>query len=777
MHDGHGEAWTMHRHRLESCRPRARKGWHEGRWHRDPVAGRRERAGVGGVPDRAAPLPEGCVNPTRERDQTGPEGSGWQAGRGSARARRLPHHDLPIRALAEANVLGLFSGFGNDILEANDRFLEMLGYTREEFDRNGLTWDRITPPEHVPRDREAWAEVSQTQIAHPYERDYYRKDGSRVAAIVGGAMVGPDGQAWSAFAHDIIDRDQLERERAQLLEQERAARVRAERAERRLAFLGAIARSITSSLDLDVVLPRIAEGARDLCRSETAAIFLRDDTQAMRPRYLAGTGLPAGEEFQVDPGRGIGGRAMATGLPVRAEGPLEPSVGTTSAAAPAAAIAVMVVPIAIGGRVEGLLYVGNRAGRPLTDEDETVCVRLADQAAVAIQNARLFTWEQDARALAQAARAQAEDASRAKDEFLAMLGHELRNPLSAITTAVDILARAPSTGERTDRAREVIRRQVAQLTAIVDDLLDVARVTMGKIALSRRPLDLQDAVARCLTSLANSGRTSAHDVELVTEPAWVDADETRIEQIVTNLVENAARYTEAGGRIRVRVAADGPDALIEVSDTGVGISPELLPHVFELFVQGQRPLDRTGGGLGLGLPLVRRLTELHGGTVHAESSGPGQGAAFRVRMPRREPPAGQELEPAAAPATPRRLRIVLVEDNPDGREMLRAFLELDGHEVHEAADGPSGLERAFSLRPDAVIIDIGLPGLDGYELARRLRATEAGRASWLVALTGYGQPQDRRQAEAAGFDVHLVKPISPERVRSALESARGARPR
>jgi CheY-like chemotaxis protein len=252
----------------------------------------------------------------------------------------------------------------------------------------------------------------------------------------------------------------------------------------------------------------------------------------------------------------------------------------------------------------------------------------------------------------------------------------------------------------------------------------------------------------------------------------VDADPTRLEQVLGNLLANALKYTPPGGAVAVRVRAEQSSALLEVEDTGAGIAPELLGKVFELFVQGERTLDRAQGGLGIGLTLTRALVEMHGGTVEARSAGAGRGATFSIRLPRIPAPAApaRAAAPAAAAHAPR--RILIVEDNDDAREMLRAQLERDGHEVHGAADGPAGLEVAEKVQPDVVLIDVGLPGLNGYEVARRIRARAAGRSVVLIALTGYGQAEDRRRALDAGFDAHVTKPVLPDELAELVAGAR-----
>jgi signal transduction histidine kinase/ActR/RegA family two-component response regulator len=357
----------------------------------------------------------------------------------------------------------------------------------------------------------------------------------------------------------------------------------------------------------------------------------------------------------------------------------------------------------------------------------------------------------------QKARAAAEAANRAKDEFLAMLGHELRNPLAAIWNASTVMRSQALSAEQLDFATSVIERQSRHLKRLIDDLLDVGRVMTGKVMLERGPLDLGAAVRHVAASLETAGRFAQRRVEIDAAPVWIDGDPTRIEQIATNLLANALTYTPAGGRVRVRVAREGDHALLEVSDDGRGIAPGDLERVFDLFYQADLTPDRATGGLGIGLTLVRRLVELHGGTVAARSDGKGKGASFSVRLPAMpaEPRVARAEAPERAGA---RHTILIVEDNADERESLRTMLELHGHTVLYAADGPSALELLRRKRPPVAILDIGLPGMDGYDVARAARA-ELGGGIFLIALTGYGGNADAQRAREAGFDVHLTKPV------------------
>jgi signal transduction histidine kinase/ActR/RegA family two-component response regulator len=425
------------------------------------------------------------------------------------------------------------------------------------------------------------------------------------------------------------------------------------------------------------------------------------------------------------------------------------------------------ITVPIAGLAAAAQALGRREtpGAPATDVLEIR--RVADSLEFAAaermrsdaERQQLLEREQEARTIAEAA-------NRSKDEFLAMLGHELRNPLGAIANAARLLD-APDEATRA-HARDVTVRQVQHLARMTDDLLDAARAMTGKILLQRQPLELAQAAARAVAALQASGRAGEHRFVQRLEPAWVDADPTRIEQVLANLLANAVRYTPARGTITVSVAREGPDAVLRVIDDGVGMPPELVARVFEPFVQGERPLDRSYGGLGIGLTLVRRLAELHGGSASAASAGPGRGSAFTIRLPAISAPATLPAPAgSAAGAEPR--EVLIVEDNADARETLQRLLQHGGHRVHAAIDAAQALAALRTLRPQVALIDIGLPGMDGYELARRIRSEiDRERRMLLVAVTGYGLPEDRRRSAAAGFDAHLVKPLDLQALQALL---------
>ena len=352
----------------------------------------------------------------------------------------------------------------------------------------------------------------------------------------------------------------------------------------------------------------------------------------------------------------------------------------------------------------------------------------------------------------------AEAKSHAKDEFLAMLGHELRNPLSAISSAASLIGLPGAKQDTVERAKQIIQRQSQHLSRIVDDLLDLSRAMSGKILLARHPLDIGALVSACLDTFRATGRTGNYLLNVDLAPAWVDGDATRLEQIATNLIDNALKYTPPGGTIDISIKEIGEHIVLTVRDSGVGISAELLPHVFDVFVQGSITLDRAQGGLGIGLALVRRLVELHGGRVSAASEGQSAGSTFEIHLPRAAAIVADAVEHSGGHSAAKPT-ILLIEDKDDGREMMATMLDAYGYTVQQAADGVQGVQLALATPPDVALVDIGLPGIDGYEVARRLRKHEATSHIKLIALTGYGLADDQRRVLEAGFDLHLVKPV------------------
>ena len=405
---------------------------------------------------------------------------------------------------------------------------------------------------------------------------------------------------------------------------------------------------------------------------------------------------------------------------------------------------------------------GSRSAAP-----PAVDLQEVNEVATALREAHTAVREREL--LIQRERDALEAADRAKDEFIATLSHELRNPLAALTAAAHILRVADPSHSSAKDARSVIERQSRHMARMVEDLLDVSRLIAGKVTLTTETFDLGQLATNIVDNWRATGRFAGRIVSAHVEPVWVMADRTRMEQIVSNLLDNAVKFTAPGQAITLDVRRNDDIATLSVADQGEGIPPQLVDRVFDLFVQGEQGVGRAKGGIGLGLTLVKRLAQLHGGSVWAASGGAGRGATFTVRLPAAAVPAHVMALASGARRAAGASRILLVEDNTDARDMLRELLAMYGHEVHEAADGRSAVALANDVDPDVAIVDIGLPDIDGYEVARRLDSQSKGRIA-LIALSGYGQPKDQRRAMAAGFDIHLVKPVSIDQLEEAITS-------
>ncbi len=425
---------------------------------------------------------------------------------------------------------------------------------------------------------------------------------------------------------------------------------------------------------------------------------------------------------------------------------------------------VMAVPLLARGEGFGALTLArNDASRPYDDRDLQFAEEIGRRASVAIENARLY-------ATARRDRAAAEEASRAKDQFLAVLGHELRNPLAPIATALRLMALRAGHAFISERA--IIERQVQHMTRLVDDLLDVSRITRGKVELRRRPIEIAEVIAKAVEIASPALEQKQHrlEVEVAASGLTVNGDAGRLAQVFANLLTNSAKYTPPYGDVSVRATSDRRIVRVCVHDTGMGIAPDVLPHIFEVFVQGSRR-DAVRAGLGLGLAIVQSLTELHGGRVEARSAGLNQGSEFVVELPLLEAPPRETARPTPrdhpAPVS-RPMRVLVVDDNIDAAEMLAEWLSAIGHGVRVAADGPTALEIAADFKPDVALLDIGLPVMDGYEVARRLREQPGCAKMRLIALTGYGQESDHDRSRRAGFEDHLVKPVDLDAITRAV---------
>jgi PAS domain S-box-containing protein len=567
--------------------------------------------------------------------------------------------------------------------------------------------------------------------------------------------VGPDGTVLGFVAHvnDITDLKRVEEEREQLRQ--------------RGDELMRVARTLAESMDIEEVAQRIADSILPLFRAQSSVVRLLQPDGSLACVAIAGKWLPNFKPgYLLPPGVGLVGRAVAECRALWTPDILNDSTVVLpeyfrQGLAGVGHRAVLAAPLQVKGEIIGAISTAHAEVRTFSRADIDLLQAFADQAALAMRNVQLFSQEQ-------AARAEAEAANRAKDQFLALLAHELRNPLAPIVSATALIRRPGASPAVVAQATAIVERQAGTLARLLEDLLDVSRITRGIVDLRLETVALVEAVTSALDVARPLIDRRRHQVTLVLPdtPLHVEADRTRLEQIFVNLLNNAAKYTPPGGTISVTVSRDEMAALVGVRDTGVGIEATMLPRIFELFAQGDQSLARTSGGLGIGLTLVRRLVELHGGSVTARSEGPDRGSEFTVRLPLAVGRPGEGVSAGSRERGPT-AAVLIIEDNSDARQTLRMLLEQDGHRVDEASDGASGLARAEVLRPDILLIDVGLPAMDGYEVARRIRA-HRGHEPILVAITGYGQADDRRRALEAGFDAHLTKPVSPEHLADVL---------
>jgi PAS domain S-box-containing protein len=641
----------------------------------------------------------------------------------------------------------------------NEGARRLFGYTAEEM--IGQPIQRLMPPDRIDDVRRILDKIRAGERVEHFETERVCKDGRRIHVSLSispikdasGNVIGA-----SKIARDITQRKHDEEE----LRQHRRA----------LELISQVGLALSAELELEKLLQSVTEAATRFTGAQYGAFFQKQGdhgdehftlhTLCRAPREaFASLGVPRSTPLFAPTFTGLTVIRLDDVTADPRHGRNEPHRGMPPGHVPVRSY--MAVPIVGRGRtVLGALLLGHPRPGVFTEQAERLVTGLAAHAAVAIDNARLYETERRLRS-------EAETANRAKDEFLAMLGHELRNPLSSVRNAIVSASLDPS---RRDRALGIARRGADQLARLVDDLLDVARISRGKIPLRRGRVRVATLVERAveMTRLLVEERAHALTMSLPDGALEVDGDQTRLEQVLVNLITNAAKYTERGGHIDVRAEEIDGEAVVRVQDDGCGIPAEMLPRVFDLFSQGERGLERAQGGLGIGLTVVRRLVELHGGRVDAYSEGPGKGAEFVVRLPALPP-----LPVAAAPGSPgpesveQRARVLLVEDNPDVAESMALLLELLGHQVTVVHDGLGALDVASTIRPDVILIDIGLPGIDGYEVARRLRQ-DATMHPMLVALTGYGRREDKERALEAGFDHHLTKPVEFDALSSLVET-------
>jgi len=559
------------------------------------------------------------------------------------------------------------------------------------------------------------------------------------------------------------------RERIALAE-EKAAREAAERASRRLALLAEASATLASSLDLEatvhelarLLVPRFADACLVSLRSgdgQTERHEMAWATPDPEHPLLNGSILEI-EDVEL---RDAIARVHATGRPET----IERDVAGTDALRIAlprglTAHSALLAPLLVRGRTLGVVTLGiDSPTRHFDADTHAMVAELATRAATAVDNALLFRKIQD------------ED--QRKNEFLAMLAHELRNPLAPISNAVHIMRVSGDDATKVAWARDLIARQLKQLVRLVDDLLDVSRITRGKIELKIGPVEVQQVVAAAIeTSRPNvDGHRHTLSIQLPTETLHVRGDFARVSQVLSNLINNAAKYTPRGGRISLSAAADGDAVVFRIRDSGVGIPPEYITTIFDPFTQVDRSLARSNGGLGIGLTLVRRLVEMQGGSVSARSEGGNRGSEFTVRLPLATVEQ-DDVEKAVSiePLSPAGLRVLVVDDNRDVADSTASVMRMNGCDVHVAYDGKAAIESVQRLKPDAVLLDIGLPTFDGYLVAEHIRAQPDNVKTMIVAVSGYGQEQDRERSKSVGFDYHVVKPIDPAVLASLVGSLR-----
>jgi signal transduction histidine kinase/CheY-like chemotaxis protein len=550
------------------------------------------------------------------------------------------------------------------------------------------------------------------------------------------------------------------------LSEEQAKRAAAEEANRSSTFLARASATLANSLDLEATLRGVARSAVPFLADLSMACLA--DERARPRRMEWAWAEPAGLiTSTVDPrvmhpvlARAVE-RVMSTRKQVllselvapAAAGDLGGTVASAGHSLPGPELklnSALLLPLGARDKLLGCIVLAFAAsGRRYGPGEITVAADLAWRAGIALDNASLVRNIQEA--------------DRRKDEFLAMLAHELRNPLAPIRNAVECLRLTGLPDAGLARTRDIIDRQLTHLNRLVDDLLDVSRITRGKIRLQLESLDLGTVVVSAVESTRSLIESRGHDfnLSLPPEPIQVKVDPARLSQVLSNLLNNAAKYTDNGGHIWLTVEREGNEAVVRIRDTGAGIPSEMLPHIFEPFIQANQSLDRSQGGLGIGLTLVRDLVEMHGGSVEALSAGPGQGSEFVVRLAVLvDSPSGAEAPASTRSPMPFAMsRILVVDDSVDAANSLAMVLRLEGHDVRTAHDGHSALEAAQAIPPEIVLLDIGLPNMDGYEVARRLREHRDKDQMLVVAITGYGRAEDRQRSELAGFDHHLVKPI------------------
>ena len=543
---------------------------------------------------------------------------------------------------------------------------------------------------------------------------------------------------------------------------------------RLLEILNQTGQSIASQLEIEKLLQTVTDAATELTGAKFGAFFYNrvDENGEDYLLYtLAGAPRDAFEKFGHPRATAVFAPTFHGEGPVRSDditkdaryGTMGPHHGMPPGHLPVRSYLAVAVKSRTGEVFGGLFFGHPEAGR-FNERSERLIVGMAAQASIAIDNARLYEAAQQQILQRERAEAALRENDRRKDEFLATLAHELRNPLAPIRQAALISKSASATEAQKEWSHDVITRQVNNMSLLLDDLLDISRITRGTLELRKQRSDLRTIVDSAVETArpAIDARQHQLDIELLDERLQIDADPLRLSQVLSNLLTNAAKYTDPGGLLKLRAETRGEEVVVRVTDNGIGIGAEALPHIFRMFSQVASRPDRSAGGLGIGLALSRGLVELHGGRLTAHSEGPGKGSEFSVHLPASLASVGPDrAEREIDSGRPRHRRVLVADDNLDAGESLAMLLRLDGHEVEIAQNGTEALALFERMKPEIAILDIGMPGLTGYEVAERIRELQPSREATLIAVTGWGQEADKARAAAAGFDHHFTKPVEP----------------
>jgi PAS domain S-box-containing protein len=646
----------------------------------------------------------------------------------------------------------------------------VFGYSAREVIGKPVTV--LIPDNHLDEEPGILARLRCGERIDHYETIRRRKDGSLINVSL---TVSPiKDTAGRIVGASKIARDITRQKRAEDLIREQA---------HVLALLDTTGKSISSNLELQNVLQTVTDTATQLTGAQFGAFFynvINEQGDVLQLYTLSGASREAFDKFGFPRNTPVFSPTFKGEGVVRSPditqdpryGTMAPHHGMPKGHLPVRSYLALPV-ISRSGEVMGGLFFGHSEVNQFSDRAEQLVVGVAAQAAVAMDNARQFEAAQREIASRERAEAALRETDQRKDEFLATLAHELRNPLAPIRQAT-LISMSPNASEEQKRwSHEVITRQVHHMSLLLDDLLDISRITRGTLELRTEMTDMASIVDAAVETSRPSIEAKHHDFSAVLppEPVRFAADPLRIAQVLSNLLTNAAKYTDPGGTIRLRAQADDRNIEISVADSGIGLSQDGLSRVFTMFSQVKSSQDRSEGGLGIGLALSKGIAELHGGTIEARSAGPGCGSEFIVRFPRRNlSNSTQPVAPAPVPTPAKKHRVLIADDNRDAAESLAMLLEMDGHVVTVVHDGRQALASIEASRPDVALLDIGMPEIDGYEVARRVRGDTRNRQLLLIAVTGWGQESDKVRASAAGFDLHFTKPVEPQRLIELLRS-------